>query len=221
MSSREPATPRPRDERAAPGEIVHIDIKKLGKFSRTGHRITGDRRGQSSGRGGGWEFVHVAVDDRSRVARIDILPDARKTSAVAFLKATVAYFRSLGVAVDRVMTDNGSCYRSRVFARARSRLGVTHIRTTPYPPQTNGKSERVIQTALRECAYATVFETSEQRRDELPRWLRRYNRHRPHARPDQLPPISRLGLTRNNLLRHHSQSRPPRLEAYPSGSSLI
>ena len=204
LSSLEPAAPRPRYERDTPGEIIHIDIKKLGKFSRTGHRITGDRHGKSRTRGVGWEFAHVAVDDNSRVARIDIFPDEKKQSAVAFLNATVAYFRSLGVTVDRVMTDNGSCYMSRHFARACKRLGIKHIRTRPYTPQTNGKAERFIQTALREWAYATAYETSEQRRDELPRWLHRYNWHRPHASLGRLPPISRLGLTRNNLLRHHS-----------------
>lgn len=204
LSSLEPAAPRPRYERDTPGEIIHIDIKKLGKFSRTGHRITGDRHGKSRTRGVGWEFAHVAVDDNSRVARIDIFPDEKKQSAVAFLNATVAYFRSLGVTVDRVMTDNGSCYMSRHFARACKRLGIKHIRTRPYTPQTNGKAERFIQTALREWAYATAYETSEQRRDELPRWLHRYNWHRPHASLGRLPPISRLGLTRNNLLRHHN-----------------
>ena len=203
LSSLEPAEPRPRYERAAPGEIIHIDIKKLGKFSRIGHRITGDRHGQSNTRGIGWEFVHVAIDDHSRVARIDIFPDEKKQSAVAFLKATVAYYRNLGVTVDRVMTDNGSCYRSFAFARACKRLRIKHIRTRPYTPQTNGKAERFIQTALREWAYATAFETSDQRRDELPRWLHRYNWHRPHASLGQKAPISRLGLKRNNLLRHH------------------
>ena len=204
LSSLEPAIPRPRYERATPGEIIHIDIKKLGKFSRIGHRITGDRHGQSNTRGIGWEFVHVAIDDHSRVARIDIFPDEKKQSAVAFLKATVAYYRNLGVTVDRVMTDNGSCYRSFAFARACKRLRIKHIRTRPYTPQTNGKAERFIQTALREWAYATAFETSDQRRDELPRWLHRYNWHRPHASLGQKAPISRLGLKRNNLVRLHS-----------------
>ena len=204
LSSLEPAEPRPRYERAAPGEIIHIDIKKLGKFSRIGHRITGDRHGQSNTRGIGWEFVHVAIDDHSRVARIDIFPDEKKQSAVAFLKATVAYYRNLGVTVDRVMTDNGSCYRSFAFARACKRLRIKHIRTRPYTPQTNGKAERFIQTALREWAYATAFETTDQRRDELPRWLHRYNWHRPHASLGQKAPISRLGLKRNNLVRLHS-----------------
>jgi transposase InsO family protein len=204
LSSLEPAEPRPRYERATPGEIIHIDIKKLGKFSRTGHRITGDRHGQSNTRGIGWEFVHVAVDDHSRVARVDIFSDQKKGSAVAFLKATVAYYQNLGVNVDRVMTDNGSCYKSFAFARACKRLRIKHIRTRPYTPQTNGKAERFIQTALREWAYATAFDTSDQRRDELPRWLHRYNWHRPHASLGQKAPISRLGLTGNTLLRHHT-----------------
>jgi Transposase and inactivated derivatives len=155
-------------------------------------------------RGPAWEFAHVAVDDHSRVARIDIFPDEKRGSAIAFLKATVAYFKSLGVSVDRVMTDNGSCYKSFAFQRACKRLGIRHIRTKPYTPQTNGKAERFRQTALREWAYATAFENSGQRRNDLPTWLHRYNWHRPHASLGQKPPITRLGLTRNNLLRHHS-----------------
>ena len=203
LSALEPAEPRPRYERQTPGEIIHIDIKKLGKFNRIGHRITGDRHGQSNTRGVGWEFAHVAVDDHSRVARIDIFPDEKKKSAIAFLKATITYFNSLGVKIDRVMTDNGSCYRSFAFARACKRLGIRHIRTRPYTPQTNGKAERFIQTALREWAYAQAYETSDQRRDQLATWLHRYNWHRPHASLGQLPPVSRLGLTRNNVLRLH------------------
>jgi transposase InsO family protein len=203
LSALEPKEPRPRYERETPGEIVHIDIKKLGRFEKTGHRITGDRHGQSNSRGVGWEFAHVAVDDHSRVARIDIFKDEKKESAIAFLKATVAYFNSLGIKIDRVMTDNGSCYRSLAFQRACRRLRIRHIRTRPYTPQTNGKAERFIQTALREWAYAHAYDTSDQRRDELPRWLHRYNWHRPHASLGQLPPVSRLRLTRNNLLRRH------------------
>jgi transposase InsO family protein len=207
LSSLEPQQPRPRYERQKPGEIIHIDIKKLGRFNAIGHRITGDRRGQSNargrGEGPGWEFAHVAIDDHSRVATAAIFPNERKKSAVAFLRATLAYYKSLGVTVERVMTDNGSCYRSRAFARACKRLRVKHIKTKPYTPQTNGKAERFIQTALREWAYATAFQTSEQRRAELPNWLHRYNWHRPHASLDKKPPISRLGLTGNNLLRTH------------------
>jgi transposase InsO family protein len=204
LSSLEPQQPRPRYERETPGEIIHIDIKKLGRFSRTGHRITGDRTGQANTRGVGWEFVHVAIDDHSRVAFSQILPDERKESAIAFLKATVAYYKSLGVSIARVMTDNGSCYISKAFARACKRLRIKHIRTKPYTPQTNGKAERFIQTALREWAYATAFDTSDQRRDELPKFMHRYNWHRPHASLDRNTPISRIGLTRKNLLRTHS-----------------
>jgi transposase InsO family protein len=203
LSALEPQQPRPRYERATAGEIIHIDIKKLGRFNRIGHRITGDRTRQSNSRGIGWEFAHVAIDDHSRVATAKIFPDEKKTSAVAFLKTAVAYYASLGVTVTRVMTDNGSCYRSKAFARACGRLGIRHIRTKPYTPQTNGKAERFIQTALREWAYATAFEHSDQRRDELPRWLHRYNWHRPHASLAKHTPISRLGLTGNNVLRLH------------------
>lgn len=204
LSSLEPQEPRPRYERQAPGEIIHIDIKKLGRFNAIGHRITGDRRGQSNargrGEGPGWEFAHVAVDDHSRIATAAIFPDEKKKSAAAFLRAAVAYYKSLGVKVDRVMTDNGSCYKSFAFAKACKRLRIKHIRTKPYTPQTNGKAERCIQTALREWA----FENSRQRREALAPWLHRYNWHRPHASLAKKPPISRLGLSRNNLLRLHN-----------------
>ena len=203
LSAIEPREPRPRYERKTPGEIIHLDIKKLGKFSRTGHRITGDRRGQSNTRGAGWEFAHVAIDDHSRVARIDIMPDEKKASAVTVLRNAIAYFKSLGVTVARVMTDNGSCYRSKAFARACRELRVKHLRTRPYTPQTNGKAERFIQTALREWAYATAFETSEQRKAELPAFLHRYNWHRPHAGIANAAPISRIEMHRNNLLQLH------------------
>ena len=153
----EPAEPVRRYERENPGDMIHIDIKKLGRFERVGHRITGDRTGQSNSRGVGWEFVHVCIDDASRIAFSQILPNERKESAVAFLKAALAYYASLGVAIARVMTDNGSCYRSKAFARACSDLGLKHIRTRPYTPKTNGKAERFIQTALREWAYAVAY----------------------------------------------------------------
>jgi transposase InsO family protein len=209
LSAIEPAEPRPRYERARPGEIIHLDIKKLGRFNAVGHRITGDRTGQSSQRslvattGPGWEFVHIAIDDHSRLAFSQVMPDEKQTSAVAFLQAAVDQYRRLGVEVARVMTDNGSCYKSRTFAEACRQLGIKHIRTKPYTPQTNGKAERFIQTALREWAYATAFNTSEQRRAELPRWLHRYNWHRPHASLGGKPPISRLQLSGNNLLTFH------------------
>ena len=204
LSALEPAEPPRRYQRERPGEMIHIDIKKLGKFDQVGHRITGDRKGQSNSRGVGWEFVHVCIDDASRVAFSQIKPDERKRSAVAFLKAAVAYYASLGVIVERVMTDNGSCYRSRTFRNACRRLGLKHIRTKPYTPKTNGKAERFIQTSLREWAYARAYQTSRHRAQELPFFMHRYNWHRPHAGIGGRPPISKLGLTEDNLLRLHS-----------------
>ena len=200
----EPAEPVRRYEREQPGELIHIDIKKLGRFERVGHRITGDRKGQSNSRGVGWEFVHVCIDDASRVAFSQILPDEKKASAVAFLKAAVAYYASLGVRVARVMTDNGSCYKAFDFRGACRDLGLKHFRTKPYTPKTNGKAERFVQTSLREWAYARAYLTSDQRAQHLPAWLHRYNWHRPHSSLKSKPPISRLGLTEDNLLRLHN-----------------
>ncbi len=204
LKALEPAQPVRRYERKSPGELLHIDIKKLGRFKRVGHRITGDRTGHSNSRGVGWEFVHVCIDDNSRVAFVQILPNEWKESAVAFLKAAVAYYESLGITVERVMTDNGSCYRSGSFAKACAALGLKHIRTKPYTPRTNGKAERFIQTALREWAYARAYQTSEQRGQHLPAWLHSYNWHRPHGSLKAMTPISRLGLYGDNLLRFHS-----------------
>ena len=204
LAALEPAAPVRRYERDHPGELIHIDIKKLGRFERVGHRITGDRKGQSNSRGIGWEFVHVCIDDASRLAFSQILPDEKKGSAVAFLEAAVAYYRSLGVKVARVMTDNGSCYKSFDFRDACRDLGLRHIRTRPYTPKTNGKAERFIQTAPREWAYAQAYPTSDRRAEELPIWLHRYNWHRPHRSLKSKPPISRLALTEDNLLRLHN-----------------
>ncbi len=204
LAALEPAEPVRRYEREHPGELIHIDIKKLGRFERVGHRITGDRRGQSNSRGVGWEFVHVCIDDASRIAFSKIMPDEKKESAVTFLKAAVAYYNSLGVTVARVMTDNGPCYKSHDFRKACRDLGLKHIRTKPYTPKTNGKAERFIQTALREWAYAKAYDTSDQRADELPVWMHRYNWHRPHSSLKSKPPISRLALTEDNLLRLHN-----------------
>ena len=143
--------------------LTHRNSDSPGKFSRTGHRITANRKGQSSTRGVGWEFVHVCIDDHSRLAFTQIMANEKKESATAFLQAAVAYYQSLGVTVARVLTDNGSCYRSRAFAKACKRLSLKHIRTRPYTPQTNGNAERFIQTALREWAYARAYETFDQR----------------------------------------------------------
>jgi transposase InsO family protein len=204
MRDLEPAEPVRRYEREHPGEMLHIDIKKLGRFDKIGHRITGDRTGQSNGRGVGWEFVHVCIDDASRIAFSQILPDEKAVSAVAFLRATIAYYNGLGVTVSRVMTDNGSCYKSFAFRDACKGLGLKHVRTRPYTPRTNGKAERFIQTALREWAYARAYPTSDHRAEELPFWLHRYNWHRPHGGIKYHTPISRLGLSEDNLLRLHN-----------------
>jgi transposase InsO family protein len=203
LAALEPAEPVRRYERKNPGELIHIDIKKLGRFDQVGHRITGDRTGQSNNRGVGWEYVHVCIDDASRVAFSQVLPNERKESAVAFLKAAVAYYADLGVAVQRVMTDNGSCYKSFAFRKACHALGLRHIRTKPYTPKTNGKAERFIQTALREWAYAQAYSNSNRRAAQLPIWVHRYNWHRPHSAIKSKPPISRLALTEDNLLRLH------------------
>ena len=201
----EPAEPIRRYERKTPGELIHIDIKKLGRIGSVGHRIAGRRTGVVNRHLGiGWEFVHVCIDDASRIAFSRVLKDERKASAIAFLEAAVAYYASLGIKVERVMTDNGSCYLSRDFAKACKKLGLKHIRTKPYTPKTNGKAERFIQTSLREWAYARAYNTSDERTAELSRWLHRYNWHRPHGSIGSKPPISRLGLTENNLLRLHS-----------------
>jgi transposase InsO family protein len=183
--------------------MLHIDIKKLSRFDKLGHRITSDRTGQSNGRGFGWEFVHVCIDDASRIAFSQILPDEKAVSAVAFLKATIVYYKSLGVNVARVMTDNGSCYKSFAFRDACKQLRLKHIRTRPHTPKTNGKAERFIQTALREWAYAQAYPLSDRRANELPIWLHRCNWHRPHGGTKYQTPISTLGLSEDNLLRLH------------------
>jgi transposase InsO family protein len=203
MKDIDPPEPVRRYERQRPGEMIHIDIKKLGRFAQAGHRVTGTRQ-NCRNQGAGWEFAHVAIDDNSRIAFSQIRKDEKKSSAIAFLKAAVAYYKSLGVRVERVMTDNGSCYKSFAFATACKKLKIKHIRTKPYTPKTNGKAERFIQTALREWAYAKAYETSGQRAAELSHWMHRYNWHRPHGGIGDKPPISRLALTGNNLLRLHS-----------------
>lgn len=204
LKALEPAEPVRRYERERPGELIHIDIKKLGRFNRIGHRIPGHRLRRARDRGVGWDHVHVAIDDHSRIAFTQIKPNEQSRSAIAFLRAAVAYYASLGVKVERVMTDNGACYKSFAFRKACKRLGLKHIRTKPYTPKTNGKAERFIQTSLREWAYARAYDTSAQRAAELQRWLHRYNWHRPHGSIGSVPPITRLDQPGNNLLMLHS-----------------
>ena len=187
-------------EYAQPGQLLHLDIKKLGRFLQPDHRVTDDRSIHS--RGVGWEYVHLAIDDHSRLAFASIEPDERGISACQALMRAVRYYRSLGVRFERVLTDNGTCYRSRRFRRLLRRLGMRHLRTRPYTPRTNGKAERLVQTSLREWAYACSYADSEQRANALPHWLHQYNWHRPHASLGYKPPISRIPL--NNVLGLHS-----------------
>ena len=187
-----------RYERDTPGELIHIDIKKLGRLDGIGHRITGDRTGQSSKRGTGWEFLHVAIDDASRLADTELMPNERKESAVAFLEHAIAWFSRHGVSIERVMTDNGSAYRSKAFTKALAAYEIRHKRTRPYTPRTNGKAERFIQTSIREWAYARPFQNSAERSEAMPAWLCHYNSKRPHCALNGKPPISRIA--KDNVL---------------------
>ncbi len=198
----QPAAPVVRYEYPHPGGLLHLDVKKLGRFHRPGHRVTGSR--QLTSEGAGWDFVHIAIDDASRVAFSSIHPDERGCSAGHALLAALRYFRSLGVRVNRLLTDNGSCYRSRCFRRLVRRLRLRHLRTRPYTPRTNGKAERFIQTALREWAYARSYDSSEQRTQHLPLWMHQYNWHRPHAALGYRPPVSRILFELNNVLALHT-----------------
>jgi len=197
----EPSAPVRRYERAAPGELLHVDVKKLGRIGCVGHRIHGDRTRRR--RGLGWEYVHVAIDDASRVTYAEILGDERGPTSSGFLRRTVAFFARLGVRIERVMTDNGSAYISRRHAQQCARLRIRHLRTRPYRPCTNGKAERMIQTLLREWAYALPYPSSAKRAKALKPWLRYYNRERPHASLGQRAPLTRLPSAVNNVVRHH------------------
>ena len=182
-----------RYERERAGELVHLDIKKLGRFKQIGHRITGKR---SFSRAPGWDFVHVAIDDATRLAYAEILPDERKESAEAFLRYALRWLKRRRVRVEQVMTDNGSAYISKLFAEALSGAGVEHIRTRPYTPRTNGKAERFIQTLLREWAYAKPYSTSGRRNAALAPFIGRYNHRRPHASLAGQSPADVLSLKR-------------------------
>jgi transposase InsO family protein len=195
----QPPEPPNRYERRRAGELIHIDVKKLGRILKPGHRVTGDRRGQAkTHRNGkqvslaGWEFVHVAIDDHSRLAYAEVLNDERGSTAVGFLRRALEFYAGYGICVERVMTDNGGAYRSHVHAAACRQLALKHLRTQPYRPRTNGKAERFIQTLLREWAYGRVFQTSAHRTTALEPWLIHYNFNRPHGALSHKPPGSRL-----------------------------
>jgi len=198
----EPSEPVVRYEHDHPGDLVHIDTKKLGRIERMSHRITGDRR--DTFEGAGWEFLFVAVDDHSRIGFTDLYADECKASAIQFLENTVAYFRSLGVRIRAVLTDNGSVFRSKAFRQACARLRLKQRFTRAYRPQTNGKAERFIQSALREWAYGIAYHHSREREHMLERWRHHYNWHRPHQGIGGMAPISRLAQSRNNVLMLHN-----------------
>jgi transposase InsO family protein len=197
-----PSEPTVRYEHAHPGDLVHIDTKKLGRIERMGHRVTGARRHDTVG--AGYESLFVAVDDHARLGFTQLKPDERYRSAVSFLRASIKYFAQLGVTVRRVLTDNGSAFRSKHFAKACRLLQLKHSFTRPYRPQTNGKAERFIQSALREWAYGIPYHHSSERAVMLNRWMHHYNWHRPHHGIGGLAPVRRLALSRNNLLTLHS-----------------
>jgi transposase InsO family protein len=202
LSALEPTQAVVRYERAEPGSLVHMDTKKLGRFVRPGHRVTGHR--QSYSVDVGWEFAHVLIDDASRISYVEVLPDERKATVVGFFSRARQYFKGLGVEIQQLMTDNGSAYRSKFVARFLEAVQIRHLLTRPYRPQTNGKAERFIQTLLREWAYGRLYRTSYQRSQALRPWLHDYNWHRPHGSLGRRPPITRLGFHLNNLLRHHT-----------------
>lgn len=202
LSALDPPPPVRRYTWDQPGQLLHLDVKKLGRFQRPGHRVTGSRRMTSSG--AGWDYVHVAIDDASRLALSTVHGDETGRSACRALIQAIRYYRGFGITIERVMTDNGSCYKSQRFARLLRRLGIRHVRTKPYTPRTNGKAERFIQTALREWAYARSYDNADQRTKHLPAWLHQYNWHRPHASLNYQPPVSALGLSVNNLVGLHT-----------------
>ncbi len=199
LANLDPKPPVVRYERSAPGEMIHLDIKKLGRFEVEGHRITGDRR-KGCSRHAGWDFLHVCIDDASRLAYTEILPSERKEDTTAFLERALAWLGRHGVTVERVMTDNGSAYRSKLFAAALQTAQARHVRTRPYTPRTNGKAERFIQTSLREWAYARPYSSSHERTLAIGPWTDSYNLARPHAGIKGLTPWQRV----NNLLGNDS-----------------
>lgn len=202
LSKLEPAEPVVRYQRERPGELIHVDIKKLGRFIRPGHRVTRARKGHRN-RGAGWDFVHVAVDDATRLAYVEVLPDERRASAAGFLIRALRWFRERGIRVERVMTDNGSAYVSKLFAKVLRRLKIRHIRTRPYTPKTNGKAERFIQTLIREWAYAGAYPSADARTADLPRWLGWYNTGRRHYALNRRTPLQALSDL-NNVVRNHT-----------------
>jgi transposase InsO family protein len=201
----EPPEPPNRYERKHPGELIHIDVKKLGRIDKIGHRISGSKASQTArsnwGAGRrpvGWEYAHVCVDDATRLAYVEVLDDEKGITVAGFLRRAVAFYASYGITVERVMTDNGTGYRSILHAIACRTLSLRHLRTRPYRPRTNGKAERFIRTMLGGWAYGAIYGTSAERTRALPGWLDHYNRRRPHGSLNHQPPLSRLAQLSNN-----------------------
>jgi transposase InsO family protein len=204
LSRLEPPEPANRYERRRAGELLHVDVKKLAKIAGAGHRVTGHRQSQNANRRArrrgapkGWEFVHVCVDDATRLAYVEVLSDEKATTAVGFLRRAVAFYRRHGITVERVMSDNGACYRSTIHALACRTLGLRHLRTRPYRPRTNGKAERFIRTMLGGWAYGAIYRSSAERAAALDGWLWIYNHRRPHGSLSHKPPIARLNELNN------------------------
>jgi transposase InsO family protein len=204
LSRLEPLEPPNRYERRHPGELIHIDVKKLGRIptGRAGHRVHGQRRLQRSPKKDGkktvgWEYVHVCVDDATRLAYAEVLADETASTAVGFLRRAVAFYRRHGITVERVMSDNGPCYRSALHALACRAMGLRHLRTRPYRPRTNGKAERLIRTLLAGWAHGAIYGSSHERAQALDGWLWTYNHRRPHGALSHKPPIARLNELNN------------------------
>lgn len=202
LSDLDPVEPVARYEHEAPGDLLHIDTKKLGRIVRPSHRVTGNRR--DSVEGAGWEMLFVAIDDHARIAFTAMHPDEKRDQAVLFLRNAVRYFTTLGVTIKRLLTDNGAAFRSRDFRDACVELGISQKFTRAYRPQTNGKAERFIQSALREWAYGWTYQNSAQRTETLAHWQHHYNWHRPHSGIGGKPPMSRLTNSEHNLLTLHT-----------------
>ena len=197
--------PERRYQRSRAGELVHVDIKKLGRIARPGHRVTGSRASAGYHRARfeqGWEYVHVCVDDATRLAYVEVLEDERPATCIGFLERAIAHLASYGIQVERVMTDNGNPYRSKAHALACQRLGVRHLRTEPYTPRTNGKAERFIQTLINGWAYGAIYGSSAERTAALAPWLHTYNHHRPHRSLGRKPPATRLAELHNEARTH-------------------
>lgn len=208
LSRLEPPEPPNRYQRKRPGELLHIDVKKLGRIGHrgAGHRVTANRgKGQRS-RGAGWEFCHVCIDDATRLAYVELLPDEKATTCISFLKRALRFYAAHGVKVERLMTDNGSAYRSKLHALACRALGIKHIRTRPYRPRTNGKAERFIRTLLGGWAYGAIYGSSAERQRALSGWLAFYNSRRPHGSLSHQAPMDRLTALQqqNNLVVSYS-----------------